>query len=340
MGASNEMAEAPARALPAPPPVSTLRALWTLTRPAGMVLVALLPLVGYAFAYWDHGCVAPGNEALPVLGFLMLVWAVPHAGTMWLNAALDRDEAPTLFGRAAPVPARIEWLAYGTLLFSLAVAAIAEWRLMLAVVGCAVLSVLYSHPRTAWKGHAVLGPLTNVLGYGVLSPLGGMFLTGYPLTIRSAMVLVTSVPWIAAAYFAAQAFQAEEDRARGYRTLVATHGPLVTLKVTRAAFVIALVLTFGLAAIGWFPRLVLVALPAFLWVDRVLVLWMREPNGGDASWAKRFFVRLALVGIGVVVLVSIDYEWSVHALGVPGGLATPSGRMEPRVCAPLWGTAG
>jgi 1,4-dihydroxy-2-naphthoate octaprenyltransferase len=264
------------------------------------------------------------------------VWAVPHAGTMWLNAALDRDEAPTLFGRSVPVPARIEWLAYATLAFSLTVAAIAEWRLMLAVLGCAVLSVLYSHPRTAWKGHAIFGPLTNVLGYGVLSPLGGFFLTGYPATLRGLSVLVTSTFWIGAAYFAAQAFQQEEDRARGYRTLVATHGPVVTLKVTRGLFWLALACTFALSAAGWFPRVVLVAMPLFFWVDRVLVLWMREPGGGDASWAKRFFSRLALVGLTILVLVSVDYEVSMRQLGAPGGLTTASGRFEPRVCAPLW----
>lgn len=305
-----------------------------------MLLVAILPLIGFGFAYWDHGCVAPGLTALPTMLFLMLVWAVPHAGTMWLNASLDRDESPTLFGHSVAVPPRIEWLAYATLIFSLSVAAIAELRLMLAVLGCAVLSVLYSHPKTAWKGHAVLGPLTNVLGYGVLSPLGGFFLSGYPATLRGAAVLFTSMPWIAAAYFAAQAFQQEDDRARGYRTLVATHGPLVTLRVTRAMFHLALALTFALSAAGFFPRVVLVAMPLFFWVDRVLVLWMREKDGGDASWAKRFFVRLASVGFLILALVSVDYEWSMRTLGLPGGLATASGHAEPRACEALWASPG
>lgn len=301
-----------------------------------MLLVALLPLIGFGFAYWDQGCVAPGLSAVPTMLFLMLVWAVPHAGTMWLNASLDRDEAPTLFGRSVAVPPHIEWLAYATLAFSLTVAAIAEWRLMLAVLGCAILSVLYSHPKTAWKGHAILGPLTNVLGYGVLSPLGGFFLSGYPATLRGLFVLLTSMPWIASAYFAAQAFQQDEDRARGYRTLVATHGPLVTLKVTRAMFHLALLMTFGLAAAGFFPRIILFTVPLFFWVDRVLVAWMKEPNGGDASWAKKFFVRLATVGLLIVISVSIDYEWTMRTEGLPGGLATAAGHDEPRVCEALW----
>jgi 4-hydroxybenzoate polyprenyltransferase len=317
-------------------PLGTLRALFTLSRPAGMLLVALLPIVGFAFAYWDHGCLEAADVAARRFGLLVVIWAVPHAGTMWLNAALDRDESPTLFGETAAVPRRIELFAYPTLVFSLALAAWVEWRLMLAVLGCAILSVLYSHPRTAWKGHAILGPLTNVLGYGVLSPLGGFFLTGFPPTMRGLFVLLTAGPWIATAYFAAQAFQEEEDRVRGYRTLVVTRGPLFTLKVTRGLFLAALALTLGLSALGWFPRIVLASLPLFFWVDRVLVGWMVVPGGGDASWAKRYFVRLTATGLVVLMLVSLDYELAMARDGLPGGLATSAGHAEPRLCEAMW----
>lgn len=316
--------------------MSTLRALVTLSRPAGMLLVAILPIIGFAFAYWDHGCVEQGTRAIQRIGLLIAIWAVPHAGTMWLNAALDRDETPTLFGKASAVPRHIEVYAYVTLAFSMALAAWIEWRMMLAVLGCAILSVLYSHPRTAWKGHAILGPATNILGYGVLSPLGGFFLSGYPATLRGLSVLVTAVPWIATAYFAAQAFQEEEDRARGYRTLVATHGAKATLKVTRGFFWAALSLTTVLSSIGFFPRLVLVSLPLFYWVDRVLSAWMEVPGGGDASWAKRYFVRLTATGLFIVLLVSIDYELALRFDHLPGGLATAAGHAEPRACEALW----
>lgn len=315
-------------------PVSYLRSLWALSRPRGMVLVALLPLMGYAFAYWDHGCIAPGWSALEPLFFLALVWAVPHAGTMWLNAALDRDEKATLFGDAVEVPRHIEVFGYVTLALSLGAAAWRSLPLFLCVVGCAVLSILYSHPKTAWKGHAVLGPAANAIGYGVLSPLGGFFLADMPATWRGLAVLITAVPWILAAYFGAQAFQHDEDRERGYRTLVATHGAVATLKVTRACLWIALALTLGLSALGWFPRVVLVSAPLFVLVDRVLVLWMRVPGGGDASWAKRFFVRLVVAGLAILALVCIDFEVERQRSGLAAGLTTASGRFEPRICDP------
>jgi hypothetical protein len=35
-----------------PAAIGTLRALWALARPRGMLFVALLPMIGFAYAYW------------------------------------------------------------------------------------------------------------------------------------------------------------------------------------------------------------------------------------------------------------------------------------------------
>jgi 4-hydroxybenzoate polyprenyltransferase len=313
-----------------------IRDLVTLARPRGMFLVSLVPTLGFSFAYWDHGCVAPGWSALPRLGLLMLVWAVPHAGTMWLNAALDRDESPTLYGRAAKVPDGIERWAYLTLLFAVALGFWMNVGLGVCVVLCAALSILYSHPKTAWKGHAVLGPLTNAVGYGTLSPIGGFLYAGYAPTIRAGLILLAAIPWMLTAYFAAQAFQEDEDRARGYRTLVATHGAAVTLRVTRACLYVALAMSVTYALVGIVPRIVLVPLPLFVLLHRYLSRWMAQPKGGNASWAGGFFGRLAGVALLVLLSVSIDYELSMRSMQLPGGLTTASGLFETRACASMW----
>jgi 4-hydroxybenzoate polyprenyltransferase len=268
--------------------------------------------------------------------WLAAIWGVPHAGTMWLNAALDHDENATLYGAAARLPPGIERWAYVTLAFSLVAAFATNVGLGVCVALFAILSVLYSHPRTAWKGHAILGPATNAIGYGVLSPLGGFLYAGMPGTWRGLAVLVTTVPWMLTAYFAAQAFQEEEDRARGYRTLVAVAGPVVTLRVTRVCLSIALVLSVAIAIAGWVPRIVLVPLPLFLFLDRYLVRWSEQPKGGDASWAGRFFARLGGVALLVLVVTCVDYELAMRSRSLPGGLATSGGLDEPRVCARGW----
>ncbi len=314
-----------------------LRTLLRLARPKGMLFVALVPCVGFGFSYWDHGCTVPGYGALAPLGLLAMLWAVPHAGTMWLNAALDRDEGPVLFGDGSvPVPAGIEKLGYATLLFAVVAAFAVQLALGLCVLGCAILSVLYSHPRTAWKGHAILGPLANVLGYGVLSPLGGMLLSGLPLTARAAIVVAVSVLFILAAYFAAQAFQEEEDRARNYRTLVALRGARATLAATRLFLVLAALGAMGFAAWGWFPRPVLLAMPAFWISERFLVRWSAQPGGGDEGWARSFFVRLMLAGLLCLGAVSMHYAWLEHHGQPLGGLGTERGHPAMRVCPGNW----
>lgn len=309
-----------------------LRCLWALARPRGMLFVSFLPMIGFAYAYWDHGCEDPTYAPFGKLALLGLCWAVPHAGTMWLNAELDRDAKPTLFGESVPVPAHVSLYAYPTFAFAIGLAFWLGTGVGVCVVLCTILSILYSHPRTAWKAHPWGGPFVNAVGYGMLSPLGGFSLSGFAPTVRGAVVLAVAVAWISTAYFAAQAFQEEEDRERGYRTLVVVKGPAYTLRVTRALFWIAGGSTLALAAAGWFPRVVLVALPGFVWVDRLIARWQEQPHGGDETWARRFFLRMFWVALAVLVCVSVDYGWTRRETRLPGGLATASGRFEPRAC--------
>jgi 1,4-dihydroxy-2-naphthoate octaprenyltransferase len=312
--------------------MSTARALWALARPKGMLFVSILPMIGFAYAYWDHGCEDPTLAPFRTMGLLALAWAVPHAGTMWLNAGLDRDESPTLFGDSVPVPPHVGLYAIPTFVFSIALGFWLGVGVGVCVVLCTILAILYSHPKIAWKAHAFGGPFVNAAGYGALSPLGGFLVSGYAPTIRGAVVLSIAICWISTAYFAAQAFQEDEDRARGYRTLVVVRGAAFTLRITRALFWISGGATLALAAFGWFPRVVLVALPGFLWVDHLIARWQQQPKGGDESWARRFFLRMFAVALAVLVCVSIDYAQMRDAHGLPGGLATAGGRFEPRAC--------
>ena len=314
------------------PQAGLLGSLWALSRPKGMLFVAFLPMVGYAFAFWDHGCEDPSAHPFGILLLLALAWAVPHAGTMWLNAGLDRDEKPTLFGESVAVPKHIQLFAYPTFLFAIGLGFWLSLGTGVCVILCSLLSILYSHKAFAWKAHAYGGPFANLIGYGALSPIGGFLVADFAPTMRGALVLVIAMTWILSAYFAAQAFQFDEDSERGYRTLVVVKGPAFTLTLTSTLYRLAALSTLALAAFGWFPRVVLIALPGFLWVDFLLRDWRKQPKGGDVSWAKKFFIRLFMVSLVVLVFVCVDYEWRRRETGVPGGLATMHGHDEPRAC--------
>ncbi len=302
--------------------MATALRLLLLARPKGLMLIALIPAVGYGFALWQRGSTVAARYVLPDLGLLWLSWALGHAGSLWLNALLDRDEGGVLLGRAVPVPSIAGPAAYVALALSLAVA----WPLGLGAFGCAVvcavLAIAYSHPRVALKGRPVGGPLVNGFGYGSLSPIAGWAAAGGVVTWRAGLTLAFVVLFILGVYFAAQAFQADEDRERGYRTLVVTHGPRWTLRVARACVGAAALGAIVAAAAGAFPRLMLLTAPAWWWADRFLSRWTDAPGGGDSSMAAEWIGRLSVGGLGVILAAYVDHLVKLLDGAPPGGCGT------------------
>ena len=286
----------------------TLSALWELARPRGMMLVLGLPAVGYGFGHWE-GALANRNPT----GFLAVLaaWWFLSAGTLWLNAGLDRDEGEVLMGTAGGTvraPDTIWRWGTGALAAAVVLGCLAGPVPAVCVSICAALAVAYSHPRTAWKAHPVLGPLVNVAGYGLLSPIAGFALVGVAPTLRTYLALILVLAWVSGTYLGAQAFQEHEDRARGYRTLVATHGPRVVLQAARLFYGVAIGGLMLGGIVGLFPRLVLtVALPGWL-LDRHLAAWAADPSLGAAA-AREMLRRGTVLAAWVLGAVVVEHLW-------------------------------
>ena len=238
---------------------------------------------------------------------------------------VDRDEGEVLLGRAVPVPTVTVPCAYAGLVMAACLAfvgaSIAGWAALI----CGILAILYSDPRTVWKGQPVLGPLVNFVGYGLLSPLAGWGVVGVDPDPRTIIVWLLSGLAVVGCYFAAQAFQREEDRVRGYRTLVVTHGPRATLVAARMCIGGACFGGAALAMAGWLPRLLLVATPLGWWVDRWLRRWSRQPGGGGERWAHGLAWRLLLASGVCVALAYLAFELEVLAEVPVAGLGTAGG---------------
>lgn len=307
--------------------MALLSDLWHLSRPRLAPFVLALVGLGWAWAHWDRALRMRGGEALAQV---LLAWWLLHAGTLWLNAALDQDEGEVLLGRAIPPPPGIERWGLLALAAGVLVAAHADPLAGGAAALSALLSVLYSHPRTAWKGHPVGGPFVNAVGYGMLSPLAGWAVVDVAPNPRTLAVWLAMVPGVLGCYFAAQAFQGEEDAARGYRTMVVTHGPSGAITAARIGVGLSGILGMGLAAWGWLPRVCLAAAPLWLWTDAWLALWSRVPDGGRATHAVGFARRLLLTVLVAVYLAFGDYARQ-SANGQPvAGLGTESGHPTDR----------
>ncbi|MCS6900602.1 MAG: UbiA family prenyltransferase, partial [Myxococcales bacterium] len=194
---------------------------------------------------------------------------------------------------------------------------------------CAILAMLYSHPRTAWKGHPVLGPLVNTLGYGVLSPLAGWFVAEVPLDFRTAAAFASLALSVLGSTFAAQAFQQEDDARRGYRTLVVTHGPATCLHVAHWLMRASVVIVAVLMLMGYYPRLCLVGLPVFWLAERWMVRWRSKPRGGTPADAVGLLARMLLGAVALVVLAYIDLLYTLLSSDdPPGGAGTAAGRTS------------
>ena len=281
--------------------MSHARALTTLIRPRMLPLMWMAVFFGFMVAHWEAG---EHLRGLSPLLYTLAAWTFGHIGTMWLNAARDQDQGPVAFGQTAKVPPHTATLGLAALGMTILVAIPAGPVITTCALGLSVLSVLYSHPRTAWKGHPIGGPFINILGYGVITPLAGLVAGHGMVSARTVWLFAIMGLSMAGLYFAAQAFQQDEDRSRKDRTLVATHGPATVLRVTRACFGIAGALALVGTVAGWFPRGCLVALPLAWWVDRHLVRWQAQPDGGSPADTRTLLSRLMLL-LGVLVLAAV-----------------------------------
>ncbi|MEZ4318658.1 MAG: UbiA family prenyltransferase [Myxococcota bacterium] len=312
--------------------METLSALFVLLRPRLVPFLLLLPLFGWAWAHWDRALMLQGGTDIL---WVLAAWVSLHAGTMWLNAALDRDEGEVLMGAAVPPPPATVPAAYVALVLCVPLASVAGAGPAIAAAFCAVLAVGYSHPAVAWKGRPLAGPLVNLLGYGLASPYAGWAVVGVPGNPRTWVCWALFAVGILSPYLAAQAFQRGEDAERGYRTFVVQYGPARTLQASRLAMMVVLLGGVGLAAIGWIPRVCLVALPLWMWIDRLMAAWQQQPDGGDSGWAARYAGRvLAAVGVliglclGEYLRESLERE-PVAGLGTPAGHPADRPRLPP-----------
>jgi|GEM_PF-3678142 len=288
-----------------------------LARPTMVPWLWGIVAVGFGWAHWTES-----RDLLRGLDFLglLIAWVAVHAGTMWWNALLDQDEGEVLFGERAAVPPGLQRLAGGALGLGAGLGLLIDRGAGACLVGAAALAVLYSHPRAAAKGHPIGGPLVNLLGYGLLAPASGYLLIPQAWEARTGGMVALLALGMLGLYFLAQSFQREEDAARGYRTLVVTHGPAACVLAARAC-VLGAGLVYGLLALGGeVPTLT--ALPLLA----VPLIAARMAPSARATRDTLFWMG-ACLGL-TLVLASIDHL-ACLLRGLPGAGLCVRVRLPP-----------
>ena len=251
-------------------------------RPAEWPIMTAHTLVGYVLAVGWSGLWR--GEALGPLLLGLLAWVVLlNGGTLAINSAFDRDEGDIGYLRAPPpAPRHLALVAFLLMAAGQGVALLLPPLFRWAYAACFLLSVLYSVPPVRLKAVAGLDWIINMWGFGTLTPLAGLALTGTVPSTVLWLVLLAFCPLFAALYPLTQLYQYEEDRRRGDRTLALVLGMRLSLQVALGGVVLAFGL-FSLAAslsewgsgsqslFRW--GALAVALTAWL---RVLLPWVRD----------------------------------------------------------------
>lgn len=169
----------------------------------------------------------------PVLGAAWFVWVVClNGGTLAFNSAYDRDEEDIAYLRRPPRPP-LRLAGFSLILMSgggVLGFLVHPWFGILTTA-CIGLSILYSHPRTRWKGLPGLDMVVNVLGYGAATTLAGLLAgqaAGGQTTVmpdRAGWQLVAAFGLLfGSLYPLTQLYQLAADCARGDRTLATALG--------------------------------------------------------------------------------------------------------------------
>lgn len=278
---------------------------WRLLRPAQWPILSAQLAVGAALALGAQPD-PPGSHPViswPTLIGAWLCWVVLlNGGTLAFNSAFDRDTGPVAYLADPPLPppglhvwallCMIAGAAGGAVAVSMAFGAV--------TAACVILSWLYSHPRTRWKGQPGLDLAVNMAGYGFGTTAAGI-LAGWAAIGRHGTG-GGDLLWIGlgfgllfgSLYPFTQIYQYDQDKARGDRTLTTALGVARSLELSLVLGILAVAALWrGTVDPQGAPPWLLAAALA-LWLGHPLVMRIRWQGRDTRSWERAMYRSLAL----------------------------------------------
>jgi len=175
-------------------------------------LAQLVTMIPFALGYLLSGARNIGEFVFGAFVWLVLL----NAGTVAFNSYYDKDDGPINFLSRPPKATK------GLLLFSwalklcgLLLAAFINHDFLLLYALSVILSVLYSHSFFRLKTKYGMDLLINMVGYGLMTPLAGWFLSGNHLNIKFVFAGLIGVFFMGAVVPLTQIFQYEREKRSG-----------------------------------------------------------------------------------------------------------------------------
>lgn len=252
----------------------------------------------------------PGRT-LSLLSWIKLViawlaWVIClNGGTLAFNSAYDRDEEDIAYLAKPPPPPRyLALFSFLLMLIGAILAFLVTPAYGLIIVGCILMSVVYSHPFTRWKSVPGRDLAINMIGYGGCTTISGL-MVGQVIMGASSVVpdragwllVVGFVLLFGSFYPLTQIYQIETDRKRGDVTLAAALGTraslalAIILGIAAGSFLLTAAWMWNDTAIAWIIPL---SWAMIAWIA-MLAVWYFKAERMDASAHEKGMYRALVV---------------------------------------------
>jgi len=279
-------------------------------RGLGIAILFSYPMLGAAFALPEV------NRAALLRFLLFFCFHVPFGAHIylindWSDARLNPDEPRLRKYQAMKHPE--QWGERGVWTLALVFLAVAlvgfaflSPVLFAAGVIIAVITNLYSHPRTNFKGVPLLSTCIHFC-FVILYFTGGWGLFAAPTPQAFALALYFGLV-LSAGHYSNEIEDFQSDLRAGIRTNAIAFGQRRVFRVGLFLFLLSSLYLMVLAGVGWIP-------PAMAGVGGVLTLaWVvqiirfRRWQGGDPIHAFRHFYRILYAGLSLLLVAWLLWE--------------------------------
>ena len=259
-------------------------------------------LLGFLFGV----VVSRANLSLDlILGFV--AWFFLCAGIVIFNSYYDKDVNPVA-GLENPPTATFSMLigAWMLKLSGFIIALFLNKIFLLAYVTAVVLSVLYSHKNFRFKSNGYIAVIFNFISGAMTFVVASSF----SLTNTAILFLgsITAGFFLAAIYLMMQVHQKEEDKTRGYTSIMILYGKKITLVSAICLMIITAVLSsITLILSGLHPLYFLIIVIYFVAILFISYVWSnkREESVSDFKTMNKLTISLSYTANLILITVYI-----------------------------------
>jgi 1,4-dihydroxy-2-naphthoate octaprenyltransferase len=243
-------------------------------------------------------------DTIPTVIFGAFIWVILlNSGCFAYNTYYDKDEGSIVWLENPPR------ITKNLLLFSVVLMLLGQLLsflinpyFVIIYFIFFVLSISYSHPVIRFKSRPILGLLTNIIGYGVLTVLAGWIISERISSTRIFLMLILTSLSVVLAYTLHLLRHRKEDEKRGYTTFVMVLGRDNTFMFLIISCILGFFIALYMLINGFLRPLSTIGLLPGLYIWFLLFKLKNNPRMDDTdTWLMQIF-NAGTIGWPLVIL--------------------------------------